>query len=87
MRSKYKLPYIGVTLSNFLYKTKNNINLNFYSKNRSITITKPLLKFNFLVHNGLKYFLLIPKKKYLNKKLGEFIFTRKVFKFKNKKRR
>jgi ribosomal protein S19 len=87
MRSKYKLPYIGNTLSNYLYKNKSDIKLNFYTKNRSITLIAPLLKFNFSVHNGMKYYFFNQKKKALYKKLGEFVFTRKVFKFKRKKRK
>ena len=87
MRSKYKLPYIGNTLSNYLYKNKNDIKLNFYTKDRAISMTAPLLKFNFLVHNGIKYYSFNSKKKLIFKKLGEFVFTKKIFKFKRKKRK
>lgn len=87
MRSKYKVPYIGNTLSNYLYNNTTDIKLNFYTKNRAITLTSPLLKFNFSIHNGMRYYALTTRKKLIKKKLGEFIFTRKIFKFKRKKRK
>jgi ribosomal protein S19 len=86
MRSKYKLPFLGKTLFYYIYKGKN-INLNFYTRKRCIYLFEFLLDFNFHIHNGLKHYLFQPSNNKLNRKLGEFVFTRKIFKYKRKKRK
>ena len=88
MRSKYKLSYIGKTLNSYLYGNNKNIKLNYYTKKRSIMLTPTIaLKFNFLVYNGFNYYRLKLRNRSFGKKLGEFVFTRKIFKFKKKKKR
>lgn len=86
MRSKYKLPFFGKTLTSYIYKN-NNIKLNYYTRKRSIYLYEFLISFNFNIHNGLKHYLLQPSKQKANRKLGEFVFTRKIFKYKRKKRK
>lgn len=88
MRSKYKMIFTGKTLFSYIY-TNKNIEIIFFTKKRSITIVPFLLNFHFEVYNGLDYYDLKSKSKYLGlgKKVGEFIFTRKFSKYKTKKRK
>lgn len=55
--------------------------------NRSCAICVFMLNSNFLIYNGINFKKLIILKFYLNKKAGEFFFTRSLFSFlkKNKK--
>jgi ribosomal protein S19 len=86
MRSKYKLPFIGKTLHNYIYKN-GNIKVLFFTKNKSINLIQFLLNIDFYVYNGYNFYNLKLNAQCINKKLGEFLFTRKFFKFKKKKKK
>ena len=85
MRSRYKLPFIGKTLHNYIYKN-GNIKTIFFTKTKSTALIPFLLNIDFYVYNGFSFYNLKLRAQSLNKKLGEFLFTRKFFKFKKKKK-
>jgi len=64
---------------NFILNSKN-----LKTKSRSLTITPNYINKTVQVHNGKDFIKLTIMKEMVGHKLGEFVKTRKAFKFKKK---
>ena len=64
---------------NFILNSKN-----LKTKSRNLTITPNYINKTFQVHNGKDFIKLTIMKEMVGHKLGEFVKTRKAFKFKKK---
>ena len=75
VRSSWKSPYVDI---NILNSFKNNSEKIIYTKSRSTLILKKFVGWIFYIYSGNKYNKLIITNSMVNKKLGEFCFTRRV---------
>lgn len=74
-RSSWKSPYVDI---NILKKFKNNKEKIIYTKSRNTSILKKFVGWTFYVYSGNTYKKIIITNSMINKKLGEFCFTRRV---------
>jgi len=63
----------------------NNIN-SIKIKNKNLILFKEFIGITFYVYNGITYKKIIILPNMVGHKIGEFIFTRKLFKYKKKKK-
>ena len=89
IRSKWKSPYVNINILNDFYNNQEKI---IYTKSRNSVILKQFVGWTFYIYSGNKYNKLLITNFMINKKLGEFCFTRRIGKIhtskdkKNKKR-
>lgn len=80
-RSKWKGPYIGSEKLNKNLKKQSNLILP-----RNMEITPKLIGLTVKIHNGKEYKEMTVKNEIIGYKFGEFVFTRRKFSFKKKKK-
>ena len=83
-RSLYKLPFLNneVILKSLKLKRKNRRNITFYQKNTKVPFC--FINKNLSIYQGSFFKSYKFRKKPLGLTMGEFIFTRKQFRSKNK---
>lgn len=81
-RSSFKGPFINPQLENKKLKIKSSPIIKTFAKN--LTILPEYINKTFSVYNGKKWVLRTITKNMVGYKIGSFIFTRKVFKYKKK---
>jgi len=76
-RSVWKAPYVDKNLFNLLL-SPNHKRLVIKTKSRSTTILFSFIGLTFEVYNGKNYNKVYIEEKMIGRKLGEFVFTRKL---------
>ena len=77
-RSSWKSPYVDINILNSIYNHNNNEEKIIYTKSRNTTILKKFIGWTFYIYSGNKYNKVTITNLMINKKLGEFCFTRRV---------
>lgn len=75
-----KIPFVDVSIVEQLYKNEVNnwLEKPIYTNSRSSIIISSFVGKTFYIHQGNKYHKLIIVESMLNRRLGEFAFTRKI---------
>lgn len=87
-RSKFKGPYpfLNPTQYNQLKNNDKKKSRQPFQINRRNTILPDYISKKFQVHNGKKWIKLTIKEDMLGLKIGSFVFSRSVYKYKKKKK-
>ena len=87
LKSKWKSSFVNDKILNIILINKKNTNtVSLKTSSRSSLIIKELINANLLIYNGIAFKEVNIKTNMLNYKLGQFHFTRKQPKHKDKKK-